>query len=206
VAAVPSFSEELVNRCLVAAENQRIPALIALNKSDLAEPTRIASLSLALYGQLGYPVVQLSARSDASVLLPYLQGHLSVLVGQSGMGKSTIINTLIPAAMRATGEISTVLDSGRHTTTSARLYTLDRDTRLIDSPGLQEFGLGHICPADMAWEFTEFRPYLGQCKFSNCCHTEEPDCAITQAANEGRIDRRRLAFYRKLVSPSGASA
>jgi ribosome biogenesis GTPase len=206
VAAIPSFSEELVNRCLVAAENQRIPVLIALNKSDLVEPTRIASVSLALYGQLGYPVVQLSARSDASVLLPYLQGHLSVLVGQSGMGKSTIINTLIPAAMRATGEISTVLDSGRHTTTSARLYTLDRDTRLIDSPGLQEFGLDHICSADMAWEFTEFRPYLGQCKFSNCCHTEEPDCAITQAANEGRIDRRRLAFYRKLVSPSGASA
>jgi ribosome biogenesis GTPase / thiamine phosphate phosphatase len=206
VAAVPSFSEELVNRCLVAAENQRIPTVIALNKCDLVEPSRIAIASLALYGQLGYPVVQLSAKSDTSILLPYLQGHLSVLVGQSGMGKSTIVNGLIPAANRATREISTALDSGRHTTTHARLYTLDHDTRLIDSPGLQEFGLDHICSADLAWEFVEFRPYLGRCKFSNCCHTTEPGCAIGQAANEGRVDRRRLAFYQKLVLPLRTTA
>mgnify|MGYP001043677135 CR=1 FL=1 len=205
VAAIPSFSEELVNRCLAAAENQHIRTLIALNKSDLAEPTRTASESLALYGSLGYPVVQLSAKIDASVLLPHLQGHLSVLVGQSGMGKSTIINGLIPAANRATGGISAALDSGRHTTTHARLYALDGDTRLIDSPGLQEFGLNHICSAELAWEFVEFRRYLGQCKFSNCRHTGEPACAIAQAANEGRIDPRRLAFYQKLVSPPGTS-
>jgi ribosome biogenesis GTPase len=206
VAAVPSFSEELVNRCLAAAENQRIRALIALNKSDLAEPTRAASDSLALYGKLGYPVVPLSAKIDASVLLPYLQGHLSVLVGQSGMGKSTIINGLIPAANRATGAISAALDSGRHTTTHARLYMLDSDTRLIDSPGLQEFGLNHIRPAELAWEFVEFRPYLGRCKFSNCHHAGEPACAIAQAASEGRIDPRRLAFYQKLISPSQVPA
>lgn len=200
VAAIPSFSEELINRCLAAAENQRIKALIVLNKTDLAEPARAAAASLKLYRELGYSLLQVSAKGDATPLLPYLQGHLSVLVGQSGMGKSTLLNALIPAAKRATAGISVALDTGRHTTTHARLYHLDEDSRIIDSPGMQEFGLHYIDGEDLAWGFIEFHPYIGQCRFNNCRHRAEPGCALAQAVQEGKISRRRLNFYHKLAA------
>ena len=199
VAAVPSFSEELINRYLVAVESQHAQAIIVLNKIDLVEPTRAALATLLLYQKLGYTLLQLSAKKDISSLLPYLQHHLSVLVGQSGMGKSTLINALIPAAERATAEISDALDTGRHTTTHTRLYHFDKNSHIIDSPGMQEFGLHYINDADLAWGFIEFHPYIGHCKFNNCLHMNEPDCALTRAAQENRIEDRRLSFYRKLM-------
>ncbi|ARO87320.1 ribosome small subunit-dependent GTPase A [Nitrosospira lacus] len=203
VAAVPSFSEELINRCLAAAENQRIRALIILNKGDLIEPTRTAAASLSLYRELGYPLLQISAKTSAAPLLPYLKGQLSVMVGQSGMGKSTLINALIPEAERATAGISIALDTGRHTTTHARLFHLDESTCIIDSPGMQEFGLRHIDGEDLAWEFIEFRPYIGRCKFNDCRHADEPGCALAEAAHDGKISRRRFNFYHKLATLSG---
>ncbi|MDQ3185003.1 MAG: ribosome small subunit-dependent GTPase A [Pseudomonadota bacterium] len=203
VAAVPSFNEELINRCLIAAENQRIKSLIVLNKADLSEPTHVAASSLAIYRELGYPLLQISAKSNAALLLSYLRGHLSVLVGQSGMGKSTLINAFIPDAERATASISIALDTGRHTTTHARLYHLDDTSRIIDSPGMQEFGLHHIDEKDLAWEFIEFRPYIGRCRFNNCCHAGEPGCALAQASEEGKISKRRFAFYHKLTTSLG---
>lgn len=200
VAVVPSFSEELIDRCLIAAENQRIKTLILLNKADLLEQTPAAIATLSHYQSLGYPVLSLSAAQNVEPLRPYLQGHTSVLTGQSGMGKSTIINALIPEARRATMEISTALDSGRHTTTHARLYRLDTESHIIDSPGLQEFGLHHIDARELAWGFVEFKPYLGQCRFSNCRHMAEPDCALLSAAQEGKINTRRLAVYHRLMA------
>lgn len=199
VAAVPSFSEELINRCLVAAENQNIPVIIVLNKTDLAEPTQAAIRLLGLYETLGYPVLKLSAINDVSALEPYLENRLSVLAGQSGMGKSTILNALVPEAQRATAEISTVLDSGCHTTTHSRLYHIDDNSAIIDSPGIQAFGLHYIKTENLAWGFIEFHPYIGQCKFHNCRHLNEPGCALAYAANQGEISTRRLAFYHKLL-------
>jgi ribosome biogenesis GTPase len=200
VAAVPSFSEELITRCLVAAENQHLDTLIVLNKTDLSEPTRVAFDTLSLYQKLNYILLPLSARNDVGPLLPHLHGKTSILVGQSGMGKSTMINSLVPTAERITAEISVTLDSGRHATTHARLYHLDPKSRIIDSPGVQQFGLRHLTDEDIAWGFREFHPYLGKCRFSNCNHIGEPDCAIAQAAHDKKIEAQRLGFYRRLLS------
>ena len=117
------------------------------------------------------------------------------------MGKSTIINALIPAADRVTAEISIALDAGRHATTHARLYHLNKSSHVIDSPGIQEFGLHHINNTSLAWGFIEFHPYIGQCKFSDCLHISEPGCALVRAVQERKIDIRRLGFYRKLINP-----
>lgn len=200
VAAVPSFSEELINRCLVAAENQQLGVLIVLNKTDLMEPSKAALDRLSLYRELGYNLLPISARNDVKLLLPYLEDHLSVLMGQSGMGKSTIINALVPAAERATADISATLDAGRHTTTHARLYHLDRNTRIIDSPGVQQFGLQHLSIEDIAWGFGEFRSHIGKCRFNNCRHLSEPGCALAAAVQENKVNVRRFDLYHKLIT------
>jgi len=197
LATQPSFYEALLNRCLIAAEAAGIKALIVLNKCDLADNDN-AKKKLELYTALGYQVLPLSAKEDISSLRPYLQGHASILVGQSGMGKSTMINALLPDESVRTQEVSTVLDSGKHTTTAAHLYHLDAESILIDSPGLQEFGLHHLSTGELEHAFIEFRPYLGKCRFNNCKHLQEPDCAITEAVAANKISPERLAIYKML--------
>lgn len=202
LATQPSFYEALLNRCLVAAEAANIKPLIVLNKCDLADASD-AKTKLALYQDLGYQVLHLSAKQDITTLWPYLKGHQSVLVGQSGMGKSTIINALLPNQNVRTQIMSEALDSGKHTTTAAHLYHLDtlglkENSSLIDSPGLQEFGLNHLSQTDLELAHIEFRPYLGKCRFNNCKHTHEPDCAVTLATNTGEISATRLALYQAL--------
>lgn len=199
LAAVPSFYEELLIRCLAAAEHQGIRALIVLNKFDLVEEGARARAALEPYRALGYEVLPLIAKREVAPLRPHLQGHTSVLVGQSGMGKSTIVNALVPDAAAAVSDVSAALDSGRHTTTHARLYRLDPHSALIDSPGLQEFGLGHVPLRELDRTFVEFRPLLGSCRFKDCLHRGEPDCAVAAAAERGEIRERRLAVYRRLV-------
>lgn len=197
LATQPSFYEALLNRCLIAAEAANIKALIVLNKCDLADNDD-AKQKLKLYTDLGYRVLSLSAKEDISTLRPYLQNEASILVGQSGMGKSTIINALLPEEDVRTREVSHVLDSGKHTTTAAHLYHLDEHSQLIDSPGLQEFGLHHLSTDELEHAFIEFRPYLGKCRFNNCKHLQEPDCAILNAMAEHKITSERITIYKML--------
>ena len=202
LATQPSFYEALLNRCLIAAEAANIAPLIVLNKCDLPDIDNAKS-KLKLYSDLGYQVVHLSALEDIDIIKQYLANHQSVLVGQSGMGKSTIINSLLPNVNVRTQEISTVLDSGKHTTTATHLYHLDEigitePSSLIDSPGLQEFGLNHLSNEQVELAFKEFRPYLGKCRFNNCSHSHEPDCAVLNAVKVETISPVRLAFYQQL--------
>ncbi len=199
VAAEPTFSDELLARCLIAAHDQQLATLIVLNKCDLLESAIKARALLEPYRTIGYRVLELSAKENVAPLLPYLQDQTSVLVGQSGMGKSTLINALLPDAQAATREISTALNSGKHTTTHARLYHLNANSHLIDCPGVQAFGLHHLDFGAIEAGFVEFAPYRGQCRFNNCHHTHEPDCALKKAMQEGKIDARRLKLFQDIT-------
>jgi len=200
VAAKPSFNDELMARCLVAAYDQNLEVLIILNKCDLLADTATARKQLAPFIECGYRVLELSAKQDVTNLRPLLAGHNSVLVGQSGMGKSTLINALLPNAQAITREISSALDSGKHTTTHARLYHLDNDSSLIDCPGVQAFGLHHLSFGRIEQGFVEFGQYLGQCRFRDCRHRHEPGCALRCAAESGKIDARRLALFQHITA------
>lgn len=202
LAVVPSCNLELLDRCLVAAESQGIRPLILLNKIDLIgqdEQRQAIAHHLMFYRELGYPVLEISAKISVQPLIPLLSGQTSLLAGQSGVGKSTLLNALVPRAQQATAEISDALDSGRHTTTHVRLFHFDADSSIIDSPGFQEFGLQQLDEASLARGFIEFRPFLGQCKFRDCRHIAEPGCKLLQVAQEGMLNSRRIACYHKLV-------
>jgi ribosome biogenesis GTPase len=193
-----------VSRCLAAAESENIVVLIALNKADLGASLPIARERLRVFAALGYPVLELSALTDANALAPWLHGERAILVGQSGMGKSTLVNALVPEASAATAEISAALGSGRHTTTFSRLYPRG-DGWLIDSPGLQAFGLAHLDAAALETAFVEFRPHLGQCRFRDCRHGAEPGCALRAAVDAGLIAARRFAHFQTIRAEIAAA-
>ena len=194
----PPFSEAFLNLSLVACEAARLPVLIALNKADL--PEHAAALkTLALYQRIGYTVLSLSAKTDVSPLLPHLEKRLTLLVGQSGMGKSRTVNALLLSEVARVGDLTASLDSGTHTTTFSRFYRLDRDTAIIDTPGFQSFGLFHLTEDQIGEAMREFRPHLGTCKFNDCAHLSEPGCAIIDAAGRGKITKERLSFYQVLI-------
>ena len=198
VAPVPSFDLNVLDCCLAAAGHAGIKALIVLNKAELPEAA-VSEKTLAPYAELGYPLLKLVARDNIDPLRPCLDGERSVLVGESGMGKSTILNQLIPQAAAQTREISESLGTGKHTTTHARLHHLDAQSALIDTPGVQAFGVHHLGVSDLASAFIEFRPLVNQCRFRDCKHLSEPGCAIAAAEAAGTISARRLASYRRLA-------
>ena len=200
----PSFSDELVTRVLVTAEHQGLKALVILNKSDLRDKLEAARERLAPFEQAGYQVIVMSAMKDVTPLARALEGEVTVLVGQSGMGKSTLLNELVPQANRATREISSFLSAGRHTTSHSRLYRTS-DTAIIDCPGLQEFGLANLTWNDIEAAFLEFRPHLGLCRFPDCRHRSEPGCALHAACSKGRIDPRRMELFHRIVAAEPGS-
>lgn len=206
VATEPGFSDDLVSRALVAAEAGGIAAHIVLNKVDVAGLLPQMRERLALYASLGYPIHEVSARGaperTCETLMPLLASQSSILIGQSGMGKSSLINLLVPDADIATREISAALDSGKHTTTFTRMFTIEAGTTVIDSPGFQEFGLYHLTEGMLERAFREFSPRLGECRFYNCHHLNEPGCAILAAVDAGEIAPMRHALYRQLVHES----
>jgi ribosome biogenesis GTPase len=203
VAAEPSYSDELVTRVLIAAAHAGMKGMIVLNKVDLAAGP--ARARLEPLRKAGYAVVELSALRDAEPLKERLRGETTVLVGQSGMGKSTLVNALFPGAGAATQAISKFLDAGKHTTSAARLYRLDAESAVIDSPGVKEFGLAHLERADIEAAMPEFRPFLGKCRFSGCRHGAEPDCAVKQAVAEGRMDARRFELFNRIIGAEAAA-
>lgn len=206
VATEPGFSDDLVSRSLVAAEAAGVAAHIILNKIDVVETLARTRERLTLYKNLGYPVHEVSARGNpeasCAALAPLLSGQSTIFIGQSGMGKSSLINLLVPGADIAVREISAALDTGKHTTTFTRLYQVDAASTVIDSPGFQEFGLYHLTEGMLERAFPEFSSYLGHCKFYNCHHISEPHCAVLNAVETNDISPWRHGLYRQLLHES----
>lgn len=200
VACEPSFSDELICRMLIVAERSGLPSVIVLNKIDLVEQHERALAMLSPFRGMGYPLVELAGKLDVEPLRPYLSGRRSLFTGQSGMGKSTLVNALVPDAAVKIREISAFLDAGKQTTTGSRLYTVSEGTEIIDSPGVAEFGLAGMDYLQIAEGFREFSPFRGQCRFQNCRHINEPDCAIRAASDGGNIHPRRLQLYQRIVT------
>ncbi|MBZ2206921.1 ribosome small subunit-dependent GTPase A [Massilia soli] len=206
VATEPGFADDLISRSLVAAEAAGIEAHLILNKTDVAALLPKARERLLMYSSLGYPVHEVSARAQpehaVATLQPLLEGQSSIFIGQSGMGKSSLINLLVPDADIAVREISAALDTGKHTTTFTRLYKMPGESQIIDSPGFQEFGLYHLTEGMIERAFVEFKPYLGGCKFYNCRHLIEPQCAVLDAVAAGKIASFRHQLYKQLLHES----
>jgi ribosome biogenesis GTPase len=223
IAAEPEFSESQLTRALIAAEAEGITPVIALNKSDLAEPFGRAWTKLAPYRAMGYRMLSLAIKpktanagqastqpAEMQELIELLRGKKTLVLGPSGAGKSSLTNLLVPDARVLTAEISQALNSGKHTTTSTTLYWVDtgdgnaRDTALIDSPGFQEFGLHHIDPMRLASYMPDFKVHAQHCKFYNCTHLHEPGCGVISEVNSAdhpsSISASRYRLYSELFA------
>ncbi|AJE16887.1 small ribosomal subunit biogenesis GTPase RsgA [Stutzerimonas balearica] len=203
-APIPEPHANLIDRYLIAAEHAGIAPLLLLNKADLIDEGNRAALEslLGVYRQLDYPLLEVSAHDGAgmSALRERLDGRISVFVGQSGVGKSSLVNSLLPDVDTRVGALSEQTGKGTHTTTTARLFHFPGGGDLIDSPGIREFGLGHVSRADVEAGFIEFRDLLGTCRFRDCRHDREPGCALLKALDDGRIQPQRMASYRHILS------
>jgi ribosome biogenesis GTPase len=218
IAPQPQPFANLIDRYLVAAESAGIAPFLVLNKCDLLddaspqekdrreqEKDRRAPIDALLheYRAIGYPVIHTSSRrSDGlDALKAHLRGHVCVFVGQSGVGKSSLISALLPDEDIRVGALSEAESKGRHTTTTARLFHLDGDlagSDLIDSPGIREFGLDHLDRAQVEAGFIELRDWIGRCRFRDCHHQQEPGCVLPEALASGAISAARLASFRAL--------
>lgn len=204
VAVEPTPFANLIDRYLVAAELSGIEPVILLNKTDLlnAENRGAIESMLARYRAIGYEVLEASSASEQglSKLKARLDQRISVFVGQSGVGKSSLINVLLPGVDLKVGELSTQTKKGRHTTTTARLFHFPDGGDLIDSPGIREFGLWHIDPDQVIAGFRELSSVSGQCRFRDCKHEKEPGCALKSAVEDGTISQERWNSYKHILA------
>ena len=203
-APLPHPHANLIDRYLIAAEHAGIHPLLLLNKADLVDEQNGAMLDdlLGVYRHLGYPLLEVSARQGGGMedLMARLDGHISVFVGQSGVGKSSLVNSLLPGVDTRVGALSELTGKGTHTTTTARLFHFPGGGELIDSPGIREFGLGHVSRDDVEAGFIEFNELLGTCRFRDCKHDREPGCALLKALEDGRVHPQRMASYRHILA------
>ncbi|KPK37874.1 MAG: GTPase RsgA [Gammaproteobacteria bacterium SG8_47] len=203
-APIPALNESMIDRYIVAAETTGLAPVVVLNKIDLlsGQERNEFDARLSIYRDVGYSVVKASTVQAHGLdgLLAQLKGKTSVFVGQSGVGKSSLIGTLLPDEDLRTGAVSASTGKGRHTTSVSRLYHLPGGGSLIDSPGVRDFALWSMSPESVAQGFREFRPFLGQCRFRNCAHGDEPGCALQEAASKGQISARRLNSYHAIVA------
>lgn len=204
LAAEPTPSRYLLDQYLVTAETIGIKAIIVLNKRDLLDDAGIESFrrEFNYYQSIGYPVIEISSKDESGLdpLTELLAEEASILVGQSGVGKSSLVNILLPDISIQIGKLSESTGLGRHTTSASTLYNLPDGGLLIDSPGVRSFRLRQLKRTEMEQGFREFVPYLGECRFSNCRHELEPGCALTQAVTDGAIDPARMENFRHMTS------
>jgi ribosome biogenesis GTPase len=204
----PALDYFLIDKYTVVAELSQTEPLIIINKSDLLQEQDRERINVLIseYRDIGYTTLLISAQKNTGIeaFIANLSGKTSILVGQSGVGKSSLIKRLLPHRDIDVGKLSAASGLGKHTTTSTTLYHLPQGGRLIDSPGVRDFHLARVPDEELGHGFREFRPYLGQCRFNNCRHLSEPGCAIRAAVAEGHILERRMASYRKLMESGGA--
>lgn len=208
LAVEPVFSESQLARALLAAAAAGIPTIVALNKVDLPS-VAAARERLGPYRAMGQAVLEFALKADPAAaraqLLPVLAGRITLVIGASGMGKSSLVNLLVPDAEAQVGEISAALGAGRHTTTATRWYWLDaaRGAALIDTPGFQEFGLRQLEPVALAALMPDLATHLGRCRFHNCSHRHEPGCGVRAALERGEIAPQRMRIYEALYDELG---
>ena len=201
VAPTPPVHDELLARACTAALAAGITVWFILNKADLTETFSALRQRMQHHAAANSCQFELSTRTGQGleVLKKALKGKRVVFAGQSGMGKSTLLNALHPQAKQVMGELSDALSSGKHTTTATRMFQLAEETELIDSPGFQVFGIAHLSRTQLERGFPEFETYAPECKFYNCWHLDEPGCAIRKAVENGAINGIRYDVFKRLM-------
>lgn len=206
-AAEPSIKPNLIDRILATAEQNHIDAAICINKCDLIAPEKLQPL-IGTYSQLGYKVFMLSASEGWGMehLQAWVQGKSSAVIGQSGVGKSSLLNHLMPGLSQRVQAVSLENQKGKHTTTTAEWFRIDPQTSIIDTPGVRQFQLWDVVPAELTGLFRDIRPFASHCRYPDCSHHHEDICAVKDAVADGRLDPRRYESYLQILdAPAFAS-